>query len=191
MSKQGKIIACCGYRCDICPAYGRNIHGREDQQQSSDAWFKYSGFRVASDVIHCSGCQSGSALLGKDCPVRPCATQKALSNCGYCQDFPCAKLNTRMNFFDERLRDLSKIPKDDLKRFIKPYVSKNLLTKINTRFKNPRTKKMLLNDIETEYRLLKEIINGLETHGCKHTPQLLYIARLKPIPAVIATGHES
>ena len=45
------LIARCGYRCDLCPAYWENIHGPEDQQRTSDGWFKYFGFRIPPDEI--------------------------------------------------------------------------------------------------------------------------------------------
>lgn len=126
-----EILARCGYRCDLCPGYVDNIKSDEDRQRVSDGWFKYIGVRVPLEEIGCRGCLEKEEPADQDCPVRPCVQEKGLDNCGYCREFPCSKLNTRMNFFENRFGDLlSTIPKDDFDKFIKPYISKGRLTKI-------------------------------------------------------------
>ena len=125
-----EILARCGYRCDLCPGYNGNLHTPEDKQRTSDGWFKYIGIRYSPDEIGCEGCLDEKEPADTECPVRPCVKEKGLENCGYCEDLPCDKLKTRMNFFEDRLGDLSKIPKDDYTLFIEPYVSKERLFKI-------------------------------------------------------------
>lgn len=134
-----QIIARCGYRCDLCPAYTGNIHSSKDQQAVSDGWHKYAGFRVPPEQINCGGCLGDKEPLDKECPVRPCVTKKDIDNCGYCPDMPCDNLKTRMNFFEEHIKDLSSVPKDDYKKFIEPYISKDRLLKINTRIRKTKS----------------------------------------------------
>ena len=126
-----EILARCGYRCDLCPAYAGNIKDFEDRQRVSDGWFKYAGFRVPPEDIYCPGCLSDQEPVDQDCPVRPCVNEKGLENCGHCPDLPCDNLKTRMNFFEDRLGDFSSIPKDDFDNYIKPYISKDRLMKIH------------------------------------------------------------
>jgi hypothetical protein len=126
-----QIIAPCGYRCDLCPAFSGNIHGEEDRQKVSDGWFKYFGFRVAPEQINCDGCAGNNETLDKECPVRPCAKQKNLPNCGSCQDLPCEKLQTRLNPPEKWLGDLAKIPHEEYATFLKPYLGRDRLKKIH------------------------------------------------------------
>jgi len=127
-----EILARCGYRCDLCPAYAGNIHSARDRQNASDGWYKYAGFRVPPEKINCPGCSGDNQPQDKDCPVRPCVIQKGIDNCGYCRDMPCDKLKTRMNFFQEHIKHLSSVPRDDFKKFIQPYISKDRLLKIHS-----------------------------------------------------------
>jgi hypothetical protein len=125
-----EILARCGYRCDLCPGYSGNIHGLEDKQRCSDGWFKYIGVRYNPDEIGCQGCLNEEEIADPDCPVRPCVKEKGFNTCGECQEFACENLKTRMNFFENRLGDLTKIPKKDYILFIEPYMSENRLLKI-------------------------------------------------------------
>ena len=130
-----EILARCGYRCDLCPAYVGNIHSVEDRQRVSDGWFKYFGFRIPVEEIGCHGCLDEEELIDQECPVRPCVNERGLDNCGYCREFPCDKLKTRMDFLEDPSGDLLSVPKDDFDKFIKPYISKDRLQKIHTKTK--------------------------------------------------------
>jgi len=125
-----EILARCGYRCDLCPAFTANIHSAEDKQKVSDGWFKYFGFRIEPEKISCEGCIDDNKTLDTECPIYPCVTQNNLKNCGYCREMPCAKLKTRMDFFEERHLDLSQIPPKEYNAFIRPYMSKDRLREI-------------------------------------------------------------
>jgi hypothetical protein len=128
-----EILARCGFRCDLCPGYSGNIHSVQDRQETSDGWFKYAGFRVAPEDINCPGCFGKNKTLDRQCPVRPCVMEKGFENCGYCPDMPCDKLNTRMNFVEERLSVLSTVPEDAYDKFLRPYASKARLMKIQAK----------------------------------------------------------
>lgn len=135
-----EILARCGYRCDLCPGYAGNIHGDKDRQEASDGWYKYAGFRLRPEDINCPGCSGNNVTLDKECPVRPCVIQKGFDNCGYCLDLPCEKLSTRMNFVEERLRALPDVPKEDYKKFLRPYVSKDRLMKVRAKKGNKKAR---------------------------------------------------
>ena len=124
------IIAKCGYRCDLCPAYETNLQSDADKQRISDAWAKYCGFQVPPEQIQsCPGC----IVSGADptCTVRPCAIEKNVENCAHCEQFACDKLKSKLNFIEENVKvDLSEIPEDDYNLFIKLFISREYLLEI-------------------------------------------------------------
>jgi len=125
-----EIIARCGYRCDLCPGYVENVSGPADQQRVHDGWLKYVGADVPLEEIGCKGCLAPGESPDSDCPVRPCVIQRGLDNCAPCDDFPCEKLHTRMDFMENRYGDFSAIPPEDFDLFIRPYLSKDRLLAI-------------------------------------------------------------
>ena len=124
------IIAKCGYRCDLCPAYETNLKSDADKQRMSDAWAKYCGFEVPPEQIQrCPGCQVSGA--DPTCTVRPCAIEKGVENCAHCEQFGCKKLKEKMNFVEDNIKvDLSTIPEEDFHLFIKPFITKESLQEI-------------------------------------------------------------
>ena len=123
------IIAKCGYRCDLCPAYEPNVKSDADIKRMCDAWAKYFGFQIPPEEFSgCAGCIKEGA--DPNCPVRPCAIEKDVENCAHCDQFACDKLKTRVNFVEEKIKDFSNIPQDDYDLFIKPFISKERLLKI-------------------------------------------------------------
>lgn len=66
-----KILARCGYRCDLCPGYIENIHSDEDRQRVSDGWFTYIGVRYLPDEIECRGCLDEEEPADPDCLSAP------------------------------------------------------------------------------------------------------------------------
>ncbi|MGE5528351.1 MAG: DUF3795 domain-containing protein [Patescibacteria group bacterium] len=125
-----EILARCGYRCDLCPAYVGNIKTYEDRQRASDGWHKYFGFRVRPEDIGCRGCSPD--CLDKDCPVRPCAEAREMENCGLCGDFPCERIETRSEFIPRYLLEHPdlEIPPEDYRTFFTPYESRDRLAEI-------------------------------------------------------------
>jgi len=130
------IISKCGYRCDLCPAYETNIKSDADRQRMSDAWEKYCGFEVPPEAIKsCAGCKAGGG--DESCTVRPCAIEKNLENCAYCEQFGCDKLQPKMDFVEQNVKvNLSDIPEEDYNLFIKPFISKDCLNEIRKSLNN-------------------------------------------------------
>jgi hypothetical protein len=119
------IIARCGYRCDLCPAYRENIRGPEDQQRTSDGWFRYFGFRIPPEQIRCDGCRDerpDARRIGAACPVRACAIARGMSACTACPDRGCELYLTR-EVKRERVeqRTGATIPSEDYRSFVQPY----------------------------------------------------------------------
>lgn len=126
MIKVDPELTCCGFRCDLCQAYKKNIHEHDQTSLLSDKWHEYFGFRIPADQISCDGCLSSdpetSELIDKACPVRPCVINKQIPNCAYCEEFPCDKLQSRFVIFEEKEKELNRpIPEADYLIAIKPY----------------------------------------------------------------------
>jgi hypothetical protein len=84
-----KIIARCGYRCDLCAARSDDPAVR---QKLVDAWRKYYGHtQYTAENVKCGGCYSNQ-LPDQSCKVRPCVIAKGIENCAHCDQCPCAKL---------------------------------------------------------------------------------------------------
>lgn len=127
------IIARCGYRCDLCPAYRGNIRGPEDQQRTSDGWFKYYGFRIPPEQICCDGCldeQSHARRTDTSCLIRPCVIARGLDTCADCSDFGCEHFQSRTvtrESVEQRIG--TPIPPQDYRWFVLPYERRDLLKK--------------------------------------------------------------
>ena len=121
------ILSRCGFRCDLCMAYGPNIAAHpKNAPKLSDGWFKYFGFRIPPEKIKCPGCLSDSPeTLDNGCPVRPCVTGRGLDNCASCADYACDNLVERLVTFESIQKKAdSPIPEDDRLNFIFPYENK-------------------------------------------------------------------
>ena len=129
------IIAKCGYRCDLCPAYKTNLKSDADKKKMCDAWAKYCGSEIPPEAISvCEGCLEDGGDPG--CTVRPCAIEKYLENCAHCEQFACDKLKPKINFVEENVKDLSNIPKEDYDSFIRPFLGKDYLNDIRESLKS-------------------------------------------------------
>lgn len=134
MSKE--IVTRCGYRCDLCLAYGPNIDENPEYPKIlSDGWYRYFGFRIEPDKLFCDGCMASNDndinLIDKGCPVRPCVIEKGLENCSGCDNYICDDLEERVVSVEELEEELGdKIPEEDYLRFIKPYENKKRFDKM-------------------------------------------------------------
>jgi hypothetical protein len=125
-----EMLGYCGFLCDICPAYEKNIKSDEDKVEVSDKWFLYFGFEIPPEKICCVGCRNEGYHPDEGCPVRPCAISKNLRNCAYCDNFDCDDLKSRTDFVENCVKNIEKIPEEDYKKFIEPYLGKKRLQKI-------------------------------------------------------------
>jgi len=78
-----EITARCGNRCDLCPLYMANFNAAE-AEAINDRLYQ---FHHASEGVRphyaqgCDGCLSGGYVARADCPIRKCATDRALVTC--------------------------------------------------------------------------------------------------------------
>lgn len=80
-----QLVGACGIYCGACDHY---LAGRENGKyllkRDTDI-----GRRVADNP--CGGCKNIEKLCQwcKECEIRNCASEKSLSHCGMCDQFPC------------------------------------------------------------------------------------------------------
>lgn len=127
----GKILAFCGFRCDLCPAHVNNVDKKIDRTTIRKGWNKYFGFDVLEERITCVGCDKEGNHLDIDCLVRLCAKEKNLKNCFFCTFFEnCASLHSRADMVDEiQKKTQEKISKKDNFLFFRPYQGRKELKK--------------------------------------------------------------
>lgn len=121
-----EILTRCGYRCDLCLAYKKNIDKEDRRQLLSDGWFKFFDFRIKAENIYCEGCISSDCLTARlidgGCPVRPCVIGHGYENCSQCDKYICEKLEeraVRLENIQEKFQE--KIKRNDYRDIIKPY----------------------------------------------------------------------
>lgn len=89
-----KMIGYCGYNCHLCAARSDDPALR---QRMVDGWRKIFGHQNYTAVnVKCDGCLSDGRIADKSCKARPCAREKGVENCAYCDEFPCDKMKHLM-----------------------------------------------------------------------------------------------
>lgn len=87
-----KAMTMCGYKCDLCKAYTKNIKKNDERQKLSDVWHKYYDLDIPIDEIACDGCRSkkkDAKLIDEECPVRKCVVDRKIDGCFGCDKYPC------------------------------------------------------------------------------------------------------
>ena len=99
----GKIIAVCGLACDDCPAFTATLKDDQLEKERVAKMWSSSEFPLKAEDISCEGCTTVKGKLMKfceTCQVRQCGMEKNVSNCAYCGDYPCDKLNEVWKMFE-------------------------------------------------------------------------------------------
>lgn len=85
-----KMIGYCGYNCHMCAARSDDP---EVRQKLVDGWRKIFGHEMyTAENVRCDGCLADGRLADKQCKVRPCAIEKGVENCAFCDEFICDKV---------------------------------------------------------------------------------------------------
>lgn len=125
-----EIFSRCGFRCDLCPAYAPNVDRLIDRQSVSDGWFKYFGFRLPVEEIHCQGCIGENQTIDNGCLIRPCAIARGLDNCAGCEDFDCEKMRSRVDAVASIREKFPDMPERDYQLLIRPFEGRQNLLRL-------------------------------------------------------------
>ena len=116
-----KMLARCGYRCDLCAARSDDPVLR---QRLVEGWRKYLGHEMYTvENVRCDGCRNDGRLADKSCPVRPCAIEKGVDNCAYCDEYPCDELEGLICSREKFVERLGAIPEEDYNLCLRQFES--------------------------------------------------------------------
>ncbi len=91
------MIAFCGLVCHECPAFiATQTDDNKKRLKVASLWSKQFHTSFKPKDINCDGCQSDSGhLFGhcQICEIRKCGLEMMVTNCAYCHDYSCEKLN--------------------------------------------------------------------------------------------------
>lgn len=127
--KTMEIIAKCGNRCDICPAYRENI-AQYGAEAVSENWNRYLKFYLPADKIECAGCHAEGYRPAGDCAIRKCCVERAYDNCAACPEMICVKLKHNIDAMDELEKAQESIPEEIYAQYFAPYQNRNCLLKV-------------------------------------------------------------
>ncbi len=140
LNEEGKMkeemLTLCGYRCDLCPFYTKNIKSEEDKEKLCREFNQLFGYNLQPATVECVGCLNEGKHLARNCPVRSCALEKSVENCAHCDDFICDKLKKNIDFADDLLkRKKQDLSNEQYAKFIEPYKARERLLKIREEMK--------------------------------------------------------
>jgi hypothetical protein len=131
-----EVLALCGYRCDLCQFYTKNIKSEKDKERVSKDFNRIFGYYVKPEDVECVGCKNEGKHIESGCTVRPCALKKGVENCAHCSGFICDKLERKMDVMENFLKSNKKpLSEEDFQLYIKPYQSRERLLEIRKKIK--------------------------------------------------------
>jgi hypothetical protein len=130
------IVACCGFRCDLCLIYRDNlINDPQNRQRFREGVQKYYGDKLTLEECYCDGCltpdSENPVRITADCAVRPCVIARGLDNCAACEDYPCEALQKKFIDYGKVMAMYGgPLPGEDYQAFVFPYESRQALDEI-------------------------------------------------------------
>ncbi len=100
-------IAYCGLDCSKCGAYVAKLTDDDLLRRKTAKSWSSSGFSVSPNEINCEGCKSSGGYHFKhcaDCSVRACGIKRGVETCAHCSDYPCEKLQGKLDILSEYAR---------------------------------------------------------------------------------------
>ena len=109
-----ELISMCGINCANCPAYLATLKGDISEKERIAKEWSCDEYSFTPEEITCYGCVSEGKTLMKfcySCDIRNCGMKKRISNCAYCEDFPCEMMTKIYERNPEAKQNLNKILK--------------------------------------------------------------------------------
>ena len=95
------MTACCGINCLECGAFlATRENDDEKRAEVAKLWSKQFNVEIKPADINCEGCLSDSPNIFshcKVCEIRSCCKDKNITNCAFCDDYYCEKLEMLFN----------------------------------------------------------------------------------------------
>ncbi|MFO7956844.1 MAG: DUF3795 domain-containing protein [Candidatus Brocadiia bacterium] len=91
-----QLLAYCGLDCAVCDAF-RATRQNDDALRAHVAaqWSQMTGRDFSPEDVNCDGCSAGDGRTApylNECPIRNCARERDVPNCGHCAELPCERL---------------------------------------------------------------------------------------------------
>jgi len=90
------MIGYCGLDCAQCEAFIATQNDDDElRAKVAEKWAKLNNVPIKPEHINCTGCQSVGVktyYCDQLCEIRKCATEKRVSTCADCADYPCSTL---------------------------------------------------------------------------------------------------
>ena len=108
-----EYIAYCGLDCEKCDARLATIRNDDDlRAKVAKEWSAMNGIEILPEMINCVGCKiegQRTYFCEVMCPIRKCASDKSVENCGKCNRFPsCETVEMITKHSEEALANLKK-----------------------------------------------------------------------------------
>ncbi len=89
-----QIISHCGIICSECPCYiATQTNDDIKRKETAELFSEMLKMDIKPDNINCNGCLNpDNKLFNQGCEIRKCSIKRNLTNCAYCNDFPCDML---------------------------------------------------------------------------------------------------
>jgi hypothetical protein len=92
-----EIIGFCGITCTECKGYIATKNDDNNlRKEIAEEWSKQFGSDIKPEDINCDGCMSVDGRhIGycHICEIRKCGQEKKVTNCAYCDEYSCEKLD--------------------------------------------------------------------------------------------------
>lgn len=110
-----KITSYCGLLCNECGAYiATRKNDDKMRKEIAEQWSKQYHAEIKPVDINCDSCLSrGDTLFSycNECKIRACAQKRGVTNCAYCEEFPCKLLLDFHEYVPEAKKRLEEIHK--------------------------------------------------------------------------------
>ena len=95
---------CCGHDCGRCVTYLATVGQDEALRQRAQTFYRDTfGLSIPLSELHCMGGRSDDVFyLCKGCPWMKCCSERNVSSCDECADYPCAPLADYMDKYVNR-----------------------------------------------------------------------------------------
>jgi hypothetical protein len=95
------MVAFCGLVCTDCPAFIATQKNDDEIRKSVVERWSTEDLPLTIEDVNCDGCHMIDKRLIKfchTCEVRACGLKHKVENCGYCDEYPCERLNKLWDF---------------------------------------------------------------------------------------------
>jgi hypothetical protein len=108
-----EIIGFCGTVCSECGAFIATKNNDDDKRAKvAKMWSKQYNSDIKPEDINCDGCQSEEGCVFNYCTVceiRKCGKEKNVTNCAYCDEYACDKIEVIFQMSPDAKKKLDEI----------------------------------------------------------------------------------